>query len=454
MLVLRRRGYVSEHLTLDAETQADLELFGEEGSLFAFLNRCRTDGGKAALAARMARPWVRPEQILDTQAAIEFISGHKEVFSELPSEYVALNVERYASAVMPMVRQTGPLEFAMASFSFWANDDHFYTKIIRGVQLSCRLLAGVRSFADRLAATQPPGELAPLLAELKRCLAKFEDVGDYDEARWFWRKLRLDQQLRMNEKATLTRTLEILYQIDALVALADITAEHGFILPTIIDGPVAVHAEGLVHPLVSAPVANPIALDETRRVLFLTGPNMAGKTTYLRAVATAIYMAQLGMGVPARSFRFVPIRQLLTSIAVQDDLNEGISFFRAEALRMKAIAATVAAEEPALAIMDEPFKGTNVKDAFDASLAVLQRFAGSTHCRFIVSSHLIELGDALGDTPGMCYHHFEAEEEEDRLQFDYTLREGVSDQRLGMRVLKEEGVFDLLDAIQNPEDAI
>jgi DNA mismatch repair ATPase MutS len=198
-------------------------------------------------------------------------------------------------------------------------------------------------------------------------------------------------------------------------------------------------------------VANPLELNQDRRVLFLTGPNMAGKTTYLRAVATALYFAHLGMGVPAHRFHFVPVQSLLTSISVSDNLNDGVSFFRAEALRVKAVAQAIANGHRVIAIMDEPFKGTNIKDAFDASLAILQRFAMSEDCLFMVSSHLIELSERLSADLHVDYQYFEAEEQEDQLRFDYVLRPGVSSQRLGMRVLREEGVFDLLDGILKQE---
>ena len=103
-----------------------------------------------------------------------------------------------------------------------------------------------------------------------------------------------------------------------------------------------------------------------------------------------------------------------------------------------------------IAIMDEPFKGTNIKDAFDASLAILVRFATMENCLFVVSSHLIELSERLSETQHVDYRYFEAQERADRLRFDYVLHPGVSSQRLGMRVLREEGVFDLLDGMPSP----
>ena len=165
--------------------------------------------------------------------------------------------------------------------------------------------------------------------------------------------------------------------------------------------------------------------------------------TYLRACGTAIYLAHLGMGVPAKSFRFSP-REPVQAITMSDNVRKGVSFFPAEALRVKTIAHAVARSRRVVALMDEPFKGTNVKDALDASRAVLVRLAGNQGCVFLVSSHLIELGGDVLATGRVDCRRFEAHEQAGRLQFDYLLRPGVSTQRLGVRVLEEEGVFDLL----------
>jgi DNA mismatch repair ATPase MutS len=125
-------------------------------------------------------------------------------------------------------------------------------------------------------------------------------------------------------------------------------------------------------------------------------------------------------------------------------VRKGVSFFRAEALRVKTIAAAVANGRRVIALLDEPFMGTNVKDALDASRVVLMGLASKRGSVFLVSSHLIELGDALVETGAVQCFRFDANEEGGKLEFDYVLRPGISAQRLGVRVLREEGVFDLL----------
>jgi DNA mismatch repair protein MutS len=277
---------------------------------------------------------------------------------------------------------------------------------------------------------------------------RIRNLPEDDVGGWYWKILRLDQVFRIHEKSALDRLLQLIFEVEALVSMADVTMQNGFVMPALRQGPLAVKAQGLVHPFVPGAVANPVELDQNKRVLFLTGPNMAGKTTYLRAIATALYFAHLGMGVPATHFTFTPMQRLFSSISLSDDLRNGISYFRAEALRAKAIAQAIADGYRVVALLDEPFKGTNVKDALDASLAILERFASKQDCLFMFSSHLIELRERLTVTDQIDCRYFEADEGGGKLQFDYLLRSGVSDQRLGMRVLQEEGVFNLLDSSQ------
>jgi DNA mismatch repair ATPase MutS len=439
-------------MVLDAHTFKDLGIFeSAQGGmcLFQFCNLTRNRGGERVLRRRMERPWSDAAHIRATQESISFILAHRQAFGSLPSlAYTTSGVELYVQDILPMVTHESPLEFGLEAFGLWRNRDRDYQRIVRGVQLTCRLIRALRCFVGQAELASPAGELAHLIDEMRELLARprLALVPDREIGGWGpWRILRIDQVFRIHETEAIAGLLRLLYETDALVALADVTHKYGFVLPGIEQGPLRAHAEGLVHPLVQDAVANPVELDQQRRVLFLTGPNMAGKTTYLRAFATALYLAHLGMGVPARSFRFVPAQRLFSSISLNDDLFGGVSYFRAEALRVKAIAQAVAEGYRVVALLDEPFKGTNVKDAFEASLAILERFATREDCLFMFSSHLIELSEQLSATGQVDCRYFEAEEGEGCLRFPYLLRSGISSQRLGMRVLHEEGIFELLD---------
>ena len=440
----------SEVLNLDGLTLKDLEVFESDSggqTLFNLCNQSRSEGGARILRQRMSAPWSNPDRIRETQNSLHFIQEHRSIFDKLPSAYATGRVGHYLQDILPIVTHHNSLEFAINAFSLWANHDTHYRSIVRGVQITCRVIQGIREFMSLAELQSAGGELVHIFQEIQTLLEPpgLSKVPTQEHAGWAFKILRLDQDFRIHEKETVSRLLALIFEIDALVAMADVTRNNGYVMPSVEEGPMRVVAEGLVHPFLQQAVANPVNISQEQRVLFLTGPNMAGKTTYLRAFATSLYLAHLGMGVPASRFSFVPAEQLFSSISLSDDLSSGISYFRAEALRVKAIAQAISKGHRVVAIMDEPFKGTNVKDAFDASKAILERFSTKEACLFMFSSHLIELSEHISDAGKIDCRYFQAQEGEGRLRFDYLLRPGVSSQRLGMRVLREEGVFELLD---------
>lgn len=438
---------IQTEMEIDQQTLLDLDVFESatgQPSLFEYCNLAKSEGGARILRKRMQHPWSDPERIRDTQLSIAAILAQPSAFQSLPSAFTTGRVTRYLNEILPIVTQQNTFEFGLASFTLWANHPTHYLSIARGVTFTWGLTAALRRFLDQPELATVEGELSDILGEMRELL-EYPFFQANPKQGGIWKTLRADQQFRLSLKVAISRLLELIYQTDALVALAEVTRRHNLVLPEIETGELRVSAEGLYHPLLKQPVTNPVELDQSRRLLFLTGPNMAGKTTYLRAFATAVYFAHLGMGVPASRFRFVPAQSLFTSISLADDLRQGVSYFRAEALRVKAVAEAIARGRRVVAVMDEPFKGTNVKDAYDASLAILSRLARRDDCLFMFSSHLIELRESLTEDDGVDCRYFEAEEGGGRLRFDYQLRRGVSSQRLGMRVLAEEGVFMLLD---------
>ncbi len=443
----------STFLEIDEQTSADLEIFESSGgqSLFEFCNLTQTKGGERILRQRMEKPWAQAARIQATQQALGFIIERREQFRCLPTRFAAGGVESYLQAALPFASKNNRIEFTVEALSIWFNEESHYHSIAKGVVLTCKLIQTLTHFVNQIKCVLSAGELKSYLVDMQSLLAQpnLEKMGEEIDGFGVMKGLKIisrDHVFRMVERGTLFKLLELAYQIDALVAMAESTHVHQFVFPSIESGALAVHAEDLVHPYLPNAIPNPVALNPASRGLFLTGPNMAGKTTYLRAFALALYFAHLGMGVPATRFRFVPVEKLISSISVSDDFHKGISYFRAEAIRVKTIASAIAGGASVVAIMDEPFKGTNVKDTLEASLAILMRFSKRANFLFMFSSHQIELAFQLSSVGcSIDQRHFSAVESEKRLRFDYLLRPGVSSQRIGMRVLSEEGVFDVLD---------
>ena len=440
----------SRPLMLDAQTKKDLEIFASEGdsqSLFELYNSTRTQGGGQILRQRMDFPFADAQSILAAQQAIEFIARHENIFAKI-GFWITGRVERYLRDPLMFIVPRGLWSFAIGALTMKLVDNRHYIRIFRGVQLTCLLVQSLRKFLQQVADLEISGELAPLIEEISLILnnPEFTVVPKKElHGKNFFRVLRLDQSFRIYNKESVQRLLHVTYELDALLALADATYANKYVIPNIIDGQTQLAALGLTHPLLPNAIPNDISLDQESRLLFLTGPNMAGKTTYLKAIATATYLAHLGMGVPAREFSFTPVESLFSSISITDNLHSGTSYFLAEVLRIKAIAEAVAGHQKVIAVMDEPFKGTNVKDALEASSAIIRRLVSKPDCLFLFSSHLIELEDEFETGMKIKKAYFEADESAATLHFDYQVHAGVSSQRLGMRVLSEQGVLRLLD---------
>ncbi|HSW28446.1 MAG TPA: hypothetical protein VLH75_03030 [Longimicrobiales bacterium] len=396
----------------------------------------------------MTRPWASADRIREVQASIRYIIAHRAAFNCLPSELVAHGVSEYLYGGLPVEDSTNPLVVFIEAWSVRFGEFRYYTLITQGVIRATRMIHGLRGILDTSSLPSPiPGEIGVLLQEMRDLLSRraFEGLPSVDS--WdlpFYTIFTLDRDYRGQEGEALRRLLRLAYRVDALVAMADATIQYGLVIPEVLDGPATLEAEGLFNLFIPYPVPASIHLGQQHHMLFVTGPNMAGKSTFLRSLGVALYLAHLGMGVPATRFRFTPCQSLFAALNISDDIHSGVSFFRTEAMRMKAVAEAMNAGTRVVALVDEPFKGTNIKDAVDASWLVLDAFARATDGLFAVSSHLIELGDALLATDRVICCRFEAVESKENLEFDFILRSGISSQRLGMRVLEQEGLVALL----------
>jgi len=438
-------------LELDPDTEKDLEIFQSQSggiSLFKFYNKTVTQGGAQVLQHRMQNPFADSGKIKHTQRAIRFINQYRDKFRKIPF-YISSRVERYQRDPLMFITQQNIFQFFLGALRMKLFDAYHYRRIHRGVQYTCLLVRDLREFLadESLPATE--GELKDILTELRALLTETglsrvpsSEIGGGR----FLRTLRLDQSFRILDKEQVLRVLQLMYELDALFSMADVTRRLNYVVPEILEGDTEIRASNLVYPQIDEAVANDLVLNQDNRLLFLTGPNMAGKTTFLRAIATALYLGHLGMGVPATSFAFTPVDRLFSSITVSDNVHTGTSYFLAEVLRIKAVANAVAQGLKVIAIMDEPFKGTNVKDALEASLAVMTKLESKPGSLFLFSSHLIELDDEFDASACIKKCYFEARESAAKLEFDYVLHAGVSSQRLGMRVLADEGVLTMLEA--------
>jgi len=242
--------------------------------------------------------------------------------------------------------------------------------------------------------------------------------------------------------------IDIYSRLDAYLGLATACRKNGYSFPAVsktADPYIA--ATGLYHPLLETPVAYDIDLRIEKNFLFLTGANMAGKSTFIKAVGVSAYLAHLGMGVPAQEMRLSYFDGLLSNIQVVDNIIKGESFFFNEVQRIKNTVELISDGRNWLILIDELFKGTNQQDAVKCSVTVIEGLRKMKNALFILSTHLYEIGDELRRYDNIQFHYFETSVQDDQLLFSYQLKPGISNDRLGYLILKKEGVVDLLEKL-------
>ena len=232
------------------------------------------------------------------------------------------------------------------------------------------------------------------------------------------------------------------------MTVAKVSQENSFSLPSYVqsDEP-QFQIKGLKHPLLQDAVVNDIEISTQHNMCFLTGPNMAGKSTFLKSLAIAIYLAHVGFPVPAQQLKTSVYSGIMTTINLSDNLGFGYSHFYSEVNRIKEAAITLAKGNRMLIIFDELFRGTNVKDAFEASTEIIKAFAKIPSCTFFMSTHIVEIAEKIHDKNNIMLKYFDSDLVGNDLIYSYKLKDGVSDERLGMFIIHKEGIFDLLKSV-------
>jgi DNA mismatch repair protein MutS len=264
-------------------------------------------------------------------------------------------------------------------------------------------------------------------------------------------RMAFDGVARDTGRPVLTAILDAIGVVDAMWSLAAATAERGWTYPRPSS---RLAVEGLYNPFLDPSqggVANDLRLGDQTRVCVVTGRNMAGKSTFLRAIAIAMLLAHAGCGVPAVSMEFPAVATIFSSVQITDDLAAGESFYLAEVRRIRALAVALHEHRSMLAVLDEPFRGTNVHDAIEASLGVISGLVAQPGTLVFVATHLADVATASREDPRVQFLCFSADLAGERPVFDYRLREGVSTQRLGMTRLRQERVLELLEHRPDPE---
>jgi len=203
-------------------------------------------------------------------------------------------------------------------------------------------------------------------------------------------------------------------------------------------------AQSVGHPLLKAPcVTNSIAWDQGVSVHLITGSNMSGKSTLLRTLGVNLVLAMAGAPVYAEAFRFTPCG-VFTCMRIRDDIEQGISSFYAELVRIRALIEAVSKGERVFFLLDELFKGTNSADRHAGAEALVRWLVAQDRpdrpVLGLISTHDLELGSLETQCSGVRNAHFQEHYEQGSLQFDYRLRPGVSTTRNARWLMRLAGL--------------
>lgn len=259
----------------------------------------------------------------------------------------------------------------------------------------------------------------------------------------------LDRSLRVDARSRIETCLRALQLLDALAALAMLARQPGFCFPEIMERSARhLELEGLFHSQLDGAVPNDLQLDKHGSVLMVTGPNMAGKSTYLRAVGVSVVLAHVGAPVPAQAARISCCDRLFAVFGARDNLLRAESYFLAEVRRIGELTRALEAGELVLSLIDEAFRGTNVLDASDATTILVEALGECPTSLSVVATHLVEVVNSFAARGDMRLACFEAQHDGATWRYSFRLKPGTSTQRLGMLLLEREGVLASLEAMR------
>ncbi|RZS69402.1 MutS-related protein, partial [Pseudobacter ginsenosidimutans] len=327
--------------------------------------------------------------------------------------------------------------------------DERYKRSVQGLQATIvtlnrchgvlELLLQLKSpFADRV------NQLLQILSDKQ--LEKLRNTDIYAELS-VTTLSQYDHLLKSRFPAEMESLLQFIYELDLYIAVSNVARKKGFTYAKALSAEKNVfQASGLAHPCIDKAIGNNIFMSEDQNVIFLTGANMAGKSTLMKSIGIGIYLAHMGFPVAAKNFEFSVREGIYSSINVADNIGLGYSHFYAEVVRVKQAADAAASGKRLLLMFDELFKGTNVKDAYDGTLAVTEAFAEYQDCLFIVSTHIIEVGEALKETDNIQFRFMPTIMDGARPRYTYVLEEGITEDRQGMMIIRNEGILESLNA--------
>jgi DNA mismatch repair ATPase MutS len=436
-------------MDIDKTTLADLLMFnsGDDMSVFGKLDLCTTAHGSEQLKINFSTALKTQEQIVAVQQTLQLIIIKQQQWPTQITNGTVMVVEKFFDSQISTI-PAHPSTVETYSYKLLHGPD--FALVTYSAKHCFDFIKGFQSLLKLFSSENIPAPLQKILTASEKIITKkqFNVVEKYkssDELSHA-QKLELAHFIRYVYKHNMLDLVVMYAQIDAWYGMARAVQKFDLIFPQFVqnDQPV-IEANGLYHLLVHEPVAYDVMLNQKTNFLFLTGANMAGKSTFIKSVGASVFLAHIGMGVPAQQMKLTLFDGMLSNINVVDNIAKGESYFYNEVQRIKATITKISDGKKWLILIDELFKGTNVQDAMKCSSTVIEGFLKIRNSLFILSTHLYEIGEELKKHSNIDFKYFETSVINDQLHFPYQLKDGISNDRLGYLILKREGVVEMLE---------
>lgn len=463
----------------DKQTLDDLNLTGKynRNSVFSLFNNTVTRGGERLLEKMFASPLTSVNEINRRSGEIALFGGleldfpfTREEFSSTEDYFTNVDDANLVLSVFANIRRK-TMHLIANKQDYVVHREGFAAALVFLHRLKEFFSSVERSFVDDNTGKDELEQVSAFLRKREiRALLRIADdpavadkTGSGMNTMSFLEFCRYDHLLRYTFSAEIMDLLRLMHKVDLYISVGRYGVLRGFnyavchepggVVSGTVSGTVAdadtrdfrISMKGVYHPAVDNAVANDIEITSAANFFFLTGANMAGKSTLMKSFSTAVYLAHMGFPVPCDSMEFTVMDGMYTSINVPDNLHLGYSHFYAEVMRVKMVAEAVAGGRRLVVIFDEMFKGTNVKDAFDATLSVSEAFCKKRESAFIVSTHIMEVAVELDERcEGVQYWYLPTLLREGSPFYSYLLETGVSNDRFGMTIINNEKIVEII----------
>lgn len=438
-------------MEVDNTTYNDLSVFHseEEFSIFHKLNFTKTEEGKDWLFRFFKSPFSDAKLIVETQNITRRILEIENEWPTSISNGTIMVITRFYESSIDTIPATPNYMDALTYKIFHAPD---FSLVKYSLSHFADFLRGMRKLTELFENDAAPPTLRRFMHRAKDLIGRSlaSDIASFEPNSQFsyTETVKYGKFIRYEYKNNLYELISIYGRLDAWYSMAMAIKTYKLTFPSVNENPHPfINAKGLYHVLLPSPVPYDIKMNIDSNFIFLTGANMAGKSTFIKAVGSAVFLAHLGMGVPATEMSLTVFDGLLSNINVVDNIVKGESYFFNEVQRIKNTILKINDGRKWLVLIDELFKGTNVQDAMKCSSTVVKGLIKITSSLFILSTHLYEIGEELKSFSNISFKYFETAVLEDQLKFSYQLKDGISNDRIGYVILKREKVVEMLEKL-------